>query len=99
MEAVRSRRRRRPARTALARLVSTGSRATPMQRANHFCRLRVQTRTSSVGAARPLPPSADIGLGEAVLAFANCGRAVAHVRGSYGPNADLGSETTRLSHR
>jgi len=52
-----------------------------------------------LGAARPLPPSADIGLGEAVLAFANCGRAVAHVRGSYGPNADLGSETTRLSHR
>jgi hypothetical protein len=24
-----------------------------------------------------------------VSAFANCGRAVAHVRGSYGPNSDI----------
>ena len=64
----------------------------------------VQTRTSSLGAARQLPPSADVGPGgqfvgrasrlllrfsrltngcawNAVSAFANCGRAVAHVRG------------------
>jgi len=108
MEAVRSRCRRRPARTALARLVSTGSRATPMQRANHFCRLRVQTRTSSlggrtsasaecrhwsVGAVRwsscaillSKVQSVDQRMRlDAVSAFANRGRAVAHVRGAAG---------------
>src|SRR5580692_3464271 len=80
-----------------------------------------QTLPSSLGAARPLPPSEDIGPGgqsvgqaaqfclaatrhswlskvqsvdqrmrrNAVSAFANCGGAVAHVRGRYGTHAPL----------
>ena len=73
-----------------------------------------------MGAARQLPPSADIGPGgqsvgpacaillqgsvgrptdapwNAVTAFTNCGRAVAHVRGSYVPTREV-SEAGELA--
>ena len=35
---------------------------------------------------------------DAVAAFANCGRALAHVRGSYGPKGDFRSTTGKSSY-